>query len=419
MTTIKTNSINKNTFIKILPLLLLPFGAIFEFKINTSILDLATIFLIFSVFLFNFNKFIFSFLLLFFYSFFLYLINSENLINYNLQRLIYSSVLFAPYICLALGAKIKIKAIYLYKLKKYLYFMSLLIAIITLLTHYQILNFEMFQLKETRPLFPFDEPSRLGLYLVAMTTGFYTSLSKIRTLSDLKNSKIIGNLILIILLLWAAITTATTHITFTFGIIIVIFSLNKQNFEKFKEIKNKTLIIFIRNIILLSITLLIIFQVQVLSDRLDFIFNPKANLNLSELSWLNGLENALRSINNSPFWGFGLGSLGNLSNFGKTIYAERTYYILGYNINLYDGYSMAFRLVHDLGLMPFLFLIFNMIKNGVKNYNSSRKNLFREEINIFYLLIGLTLLLGSIIKEPTSSHIIVALGPYLLMLQVI
>ena len=296
--------------------------------------------------------------------------------------------------------------------------MSFLIALITILSHYQIISFGIFRLLESRPLFPFDEPSRLGLYLIALTTGFYASISEISNFNDLKKPKFVGNFILIILLLWAAITTGSTHITFTFGIIILIFSLNIKSFFNYEKKQNKSLILFIRYFTLVSLILLIIFQFQLLNNRLDFIFNPEADLNLSELSWLNGLENAYRSIKNSPFWGFGFGSLGNLSNFEKTIYAERTYYLLGFNINLLDGYSMTFRLVHDLGLIPFLFLIFNMVKKGINNFNT-KNDFLKKEINIFYLLIGFTLLLGSLIKEPTASHIIIALGPYLLMLKVI
>lgn len=413
------NSISTNTLLKISPILLLPFGAIFQFKVNTSILDLAAIFAIFSAFLFNVNKFVISFLVIFIYSFFLYLFNSDNLINYNLQRLIYSSILFAPYICLALGSKIEIKAIYLYKLKKYLYIMSFLIAVVSILTHYQIIIVPRQYLLMGRPLFPFDEPSRLGLYLVAITLGFYPGLTKVSNFSYVKSVKFWSYLLIIVLLLWAAILTKTTHITFTFGVIILIFSYKIEYFFKSNNQKNKIINKLIRNITLIAVTIVIIFMVILLSDRLDFIVLRNANLNLSELSWLNGMESALRSIKNSPFWGFGLGALGNLTNYEKTIYAQRTYEILGSYLNLLDGYSMTFRLVHDLGLVPFLFLIFYIIKNALKNFNSNKNNFVKEEISIFYLLIGFALLLGSLIKEPTASHALIALGPYLLMLKVI
>ena len=50
---------------------------------------------------------------------------------------------------------------------------------------------------------------------------------------------------------------------------------------------------------------------------------------------------------------------------------------------------------------------------------SIKNNFIKEEVGKFYFIIGFTLLLGSLIKEPTASQSIVAMGPYFLMIKVV
>ena len=157
--------------------------------------------------------------------------------------------------------------------------------------------------------------------------------------------------------------TRSAHLSFTLCITYILIILNFQIPFNFRKIKKISFYKKVFTTALLFIALL--FSFPLLTDKLDFVYSQNARLNLSELSWLNGLEGALRSIRNSPFWGFGLGALGNLSNYDASIYAQEILRLRGRYLNMLDGYSMAFRLVHDLGLIPFLILIFAILKNSL------------------------------------------------------
>ena len=84
------------------------------------------------------------------------------------------------------------------------------------------------------------------------------------------------------------------------------------------------------------------------------------------------------------------GIISNLSNYDASIYAQEILRLRGRYLNMLDGYSMAFRLVHDLGLIPFLILIFAILKNALTRMKSIKNNFIKEEVGKFYFIMGFT-----------------------------
>ena len=70
MVLLNEKEVNKENIIKMLPIILFPLGGLFHITVNTSVLEIATIFALLSVFLFNTKKFLISYLFIFFYSIF-------------------------------------------------------------------------------------------------------------------------------------------------------------------------------------------------------------------------------------------------------------------------------------------------------------------------------------------------------------
>jgi len=122
------------------------------------------------------------------------------------------------------------------------------------------------------------------------------------------------------------------------------------------------------------------------------------------------------SIINSPIFGFGLGSTGYFpfnSEFTDELAIQRVY-----SVNLTDAYSAAFRLVVEIGFLPFLLFIFYLYHKFklFKNYQILIKN--NDEGNfhpeIFLFIFAFSLIIGFLIKEPSYARSYVYLSFLLL-----
>jgi hypothetical protein len=135
-----------------------------------------------------------------------------------------------------------------------------------------------------------------------------------------------------------------------------------------------------------------------------FISDPA--LNVSSLTWLRSFDMMLYSIGESPVVGMGLGSTGFFDFPSKhSVLLEM---INEGDRNIYDAYSMTFRLIIELGLPFFLLLSFLFVRKWFL-FSKFLKARPTENVNcnmplMFLFTFSTTMLIGILIKDPTYSR---------------
>lgn len=267
-----------------------------------------------------------------------------------------------------------------------------------------LIDFYLFNI--ARPKAFFGEPSPAGLVLYSASSAVVSILIFVQVSSNFK----IKALISLAILITAALLTKSMHVvTFliTVGLIIFVKLLNlKKRF-------------FIKNIFVITSILVILayfgittFQSSHYLSRID-ISNAESNLSL--LSWLRGYEQMIFSTIKSPIFGHGIGSTGYFEY--NSVYLSDLERAGFGDLNLKDGYSLAFRLIIEIG--PVLFLIF--IVYFIKKLRSFKRNLLNiKELSIsnsvpsiFLFVFAASLILGSLIKEPNYASSPLYLGIFL------
>jgi hypothetical protein len=261
---------------------------------------------------------------------------------------------------------------YLYTSRMYRNFLA-----ITLLSSIIVITIYFFGLHE-RPAGLFLEPSTAGLIFYSLALLYFTDLLVSRVFN-------LKKLLVLAIYIIAGLITKSSHI-----FIFIIFSL--IIFLQIVRIKQ----IHFRKILISAFPVLISTYFSIDYYVTKFNFNS-SDLNLSQLSWLRGLDQAKFAINNSPFFGFGLGSTGYfefpsqynlmLSNYDAS------------NLNLYDAYSLFSRLTIEIGLISTMALIFYIFKPLLKSLQVSILNKSINESTSIYI-VGSFLFAGSLLKEP-------------------
>lgn len=257
--------------------------------------------------------------------------------------------------------------------------------------------FELFIFdSDFRPKGWFSEPSPAGLVFYSASLALFYSAFIV------KNSVSYIIYIQAITLLVIALFTKSMHlVTFILTFFLLFFSMPYPRSKAFKSL------IFLG---LLSSVIIVLVSIPHYSDRLNF--NAPGD-NLSILSWLRGYEQAFNSISSLSFFGNGLGSTGFI--IFSSVYSDKLASMGFENLNLLDSYSMLFRLIIEVGLMPiaiFIYIIFSKIKSFT-NYIKLSINISRSVI--FCFIFSLTLLVGILIKEPVYSRSFVYVGSLLFM----
>jgi hypothetical protein len=129
-------------------------------------------------------------------------------------------------------------------------------------------------------------------------------------------------------------------------------------------------------------------------------FNSRINNDISMKTWFLGMEQMFNSLSISPLFGHGVGSTG--------------YFIVDYyglqenNINLYDGYSMFFRLVIEYGILPTSYIIYLIIEQlyHFKNYLCAQGKSYKlfDMYFVFIFIFSFTIIVGSLLKEPAYGR---------------
>ena len=403
----------KNTFIHqkqicklliYLSFLLFPFQNL-ALRISSSSYDLTVIILIISVFLFfilnDFQKFSFRKKIAIIYTLIFiayYLLN--YILNYKapLGRFLASLLWLVGLLnIIILSSEVKINQRSIFNI------INLLLIIICVhiwIEYFFIIGADDYNTyRKARSMSFFSEPSYAGLILYAASIGYFFIFL-------LKFNK--NYLFLFLLSFVSGYITLSLHIvTFVicllFFIVMFFFAFKKNiNFTINLKFYLYTFILFI-----FFISFFYYFKsgdfISHFATRLD-IFNIEDSKNVSLLCWLRGMDQAIASIHKSYYlFGTGLGSTGEFqfySEFGNKLES----FGLG-SLTLKDSYSLFFRLIIEIGLLAVIIFLVYLLYRLIHFYNFICKNSSRNKAYIvFNFLFGVSILIGSLIKEPNFSR---------------
>lgn len=230
-----------------------------------------------------------------------------------------------------------------------------------------------------RPKAFFHEPSTAGLVLYSFAFVYLA-----RILLRVKNKK--SNIILFSIFFLSALSTRSSHL-FVFVIFcLFLFVIIRVNIP--------FLILFISLLIVLGLFSNTFFPTDYYIDKFDFFSNT--TMNLSQLSWLRGLDQAFYTWNTSPFFGFGFGSTGFFDF--PTDYNDILNSYNSYDLNLLDSYSLLFRLIIEIGVVFVLILTYYVFSPLFRVMRFSFRKGLCKYCELY--LIGSFIIFGSFIKEP-------------------
>jgi len=242
----------------------------------------------------------------------------------------------------------------------------------------------------------FMEPSYAGLALYAMSLSYLSSFIY-------RNEKI-TNLCFSIFYFATGILTLSMHVvTFLLIISLVILYYLKNKFSY------KTFFYFLSiSFFLLLLTYLLIFVidfdfVRVFTNhfmrRID-VFNLETS-SLSLLAWIMGFDQMIKSFDYNVILGLGVG-LGSTGEFFFESNAKNILNSYGSgDLTLKDAYSLFYRLVIEIGLIiTLIFIAYIFIKT-----HYFLKTIDKKKIeSLFCFIFSLTIIIGSLIKEPNLSR---------------
>ena len=260
---------------------------------------------------------------------------------------------------------------------------------------------------ESRPQAWFGEPSYAGLALYSASAGILCTIIIIKMPMQ---TRFVLSVAFLVLMSAAFLTLSMHFLTFLLAVILVFFLQSSKN--NFLSISPK------RALILLTIGSILLFISSYLigldhfSSRLN-IRNPETNLSL--LSWLRGFDQMTTSISNSPILGNGLGSTGYFEF--RSVYSQSLERLGLDELTLRDSYSLAFRLVIEIGLPLFIFFMIYFVR---------RLNIFRSYLVtlmkvpasqsipiVFNFVFATSAIIGALIKEPLYPNSCLYLGVFL------
>lgn len=236
-----------------------------------------------------------------------------------------------------------------------------------------------------RNMIIFAEPSHFAL--VYLPFLFY------KVYSSKKNKR----LIYIAIGLFVAI--AVENLTLLIGIFLTLLLV---------YFKKKNVLIIIISMSVLAIKFGGIGKIAYFSDRIQM---SSSTTNLSALVWLSGWERAYLSFKSSYGLGVGFQQMGVVGDLGQYMYS--IYRITnGDYLNLFDGGSIASKLITEMGILGLVLIIFYILyflkitKVIIKNHVKSSRELFFFSI---YIMGSIALFVrGSGYFSPSSFMFFVA-----------
>lgn len=281
---------------------------------------------------------------------------------------------------------------------------TLLIIVMLCITSLYIFIQSVF-LDYDRPSGWFHEPSFAGLCLYSGAAGLLASLILVKIEKRLKMMAWISFFTLFI----AGILTLSLHfITFIVSVSVIYFIV----FFRLRSISVKKLIIAIFFAIGIFIVGTSLFLLPHFQSRVD-LANPT---NLSLLAWLRGLDQMMAVLSKSPLFGCGLGSTGFFPF--KSEYSDILESIGLGDLCLTDAFSLAFRLIIEIGLVFFSFFLLYLYKKlkKFKNYISDSEKISAKLSFpiVFNFVFAISIVFGCFLKEPLYPQSFLYLSVFLL-----
>ena len=239
---------------------------------------------------------------------------------------------------------------------------------------------------DARPKLFFSEPSLAGLIMYGYSFVFFYLV--------FVNKFVKINLIKGVVFLCGGLLTESAHLITFLILIVLVFSI-KFKFRYF-----------------IMLVFLGIFTFNFIPESLLNKFNLGENIDdysLSQLSWLQGYNQAISSVKLNPFIGQGFGSTGYNSFFSE--YEEVLQKSDLADLNRYDGYSLFFRWVIELGFLVTIVIVLYFI---LKLINGLRHNKEGESDRFVIFLFGFFIFFGSLVKEPNYGFSTFLLSFYLM-----
>ena len=158
--------------------------------------------------------------------------------------------------------------------------------------------------------------------------------------------------------------------------------------------------VFIKNILFLLVLIFFLYYSDNLPNILERLNLVNSYNNLSLLTYLSCIDEAVGSVLLSPFFGLSAGSSGAFPYF--SFYESFIFIKSSFNSNSYDAYSLFLRLILELGLIATLVLLIFMIfrflyffKSKIGDYSYKR---------IFLFIYVSTVFLFCLIKGSSLAH---------------
>jgi hypothetical protein len=261
-----------------------------------------------------------------------------------------------------------------------------------------------------RPGALFWEPSFAGLCLYSAAAGILLSIIIVRS----RPLTQLGLFALFLLLFGGAYLTMSMHfVTFVVTVSAVLLFLWAPRLLRFrlKDFGFRTLALVAVFGAALTFVAMELLTTEHFLARIDFA-NPQ---NFSLLSWLRGFDQMRGAVDLSPLFGVGLGSTGYfpfpstysviLERMGKS------------NLNLTDAYSLAFRLIIEIGLPLFLiFLGYLVVRlRAFVRWVAQSDLPPRERLAVVFNFVwGLGVIAGCFLKEPLYSQSFLYVAAFLI-----
>lgn len=259
--------------------------------------------------------------------------------------------------------------------------------------------FQALYLQLDRPPGIMSEPSPAGMIMLATVAGIVLSFGEVKNIA----ARILL-LVFAVMLLYTAFLLKTTHfVSFALAIIILAAILR---------------IIGIGTL-LLSAPILVVIYLVISGDAhyLDrFDLNATRVTNISVLAWLQGFDQMLTSLAKFPLTGAGMGGTGYFYFFST--YAQQLQLYGLADLNRYDAYSGFFRLVIETGpVFSALMLgaIYFHLRRFAKVVRAGNVTISPQAKEVLFVTaFSLTIIIGTLMKEPTWSRSTVVISMLLL-----
>ena len=203
--------------------------------------------------------------------------------------------------------------------------------------------------------------------------------------------------------------TLSMHIVTFFIVISIIYFLLIIKYLSLKKIKLSLVILTITFFLIyilfnyFSFSFLDIF-INHFYKRINFVNIDTSSLSL--LAWLQGFDQMSHSLKSNFILGMGLGSTGEF--YFPSTYKDILANLNAYGLTMKDSFSLFFRLIIEIGVVLTLCFLLYCVNKTLHFINNIGNQSYQKYI--FCFIFSMSLIVGSLIKEPNFARSTLVLG---------